>query len=193
MSPESDTDTSQVEGNASPEIKRAMQERMQFLRTKQFSQLTGEEVRVVETAFSTRLRLVEVSILPKAEEPEKLEGRVVFEVTADEYMVNQMEQLHGGCTAWLIDDCSTMPVYVLGLATIPGYTGKGGLSQALNVVYHSPALLGDKLRIVSTTLAAGSRTFSSRCEIWNTTRHRLVASAVHLKMEPRAAKAPAKL
>jgi acyl-coenzyme A thioesterase 13 len=74
-------DISQVEGNASPEIKRAMQKRMQFLQTRRLSHLTGEEVRVVET--STRLRLVDVSILSKAQEPKKLEGHVIFEVIAD--------------------------------------------------------------------------------------------------------------
>jgi len=192
MSPESDIDISQIEGNASPEIKREMQGAMQFLRAKQFSQPTGEEIRVIDSALFSRLRLIEISILPKAEEPEKLEGRVIFEVIADGYMANQIEQLHGGCTAWLIENCATMPIHVLGLAT-PGYAGRGGVSQALNIVYHSPALLGDKLRIVSTTLAAGNRTSSSRCEIWNTTRHRLVASAVQLKMEQLAVKAPAKL
>jgi hypothetical protein len=78
-----------------------------------------------------------------------------------------------------------MPIHVLGLATIPGYSGKNGSSVATNVDYHSPALLyvrkasadwfrcaeghvrGDKLRIVSvsTASAIGSPAFVSGCEV----------------------------
>ena len=65
---------------------------------------------------------------------------------------------------------------------------------------------GDHLRIVSTSISLGTRALSARCEvgrnlpsiikyskvlvaftqIWNETRHRLVASGVHIKMEPNA-------
>jgi len=70
---------------------------------------------------------------------------------------------------------------------------------------------GDKLRIVSTTLTLGSRALSARCEvrfllalwlhqliylaskIWNVTRHRLMASAVHIKMDSSESKLSVKL
>ncbi|KAJ8596744.1 hypothetical protein M405DRAFT_103141 [Rhizopogon salebrosus TDB-379] len=193
MNPTSDTDVSKVEGNISPEIKRAVLDSVQYLGTKQVSPSTGKQLRVFETELVSRLHLTEVSVLPKAEEPEKLEARVVFEVIADEYMANSNGHLHGGCTAMLIDNCSSIPIYVLGLATSAIYTDGGGVSQSLNIVYHSPASMGDKLRIVSTTLTVGNRALSSRCEVWSTTRHRLVASAVHIKMAPSEPKVSAKL
>jgi acyl-coenzyme A thioesterase 13 len=72
-------------------------------------------------------------------------------------MANSNGHLHGGCTAMLIDkhvsstrvqlqlpndwthSCSSIPIYVLGLATSAIYTSGGGVSQSLNIVYHSPA------------------------------------------------------
>jgi len=73
-----------------------------------------------------------------------------------------------------------MPIYVL-LASESG-RGVFGVSQSLNIVYHSPAFLyvlkstriyfplnrrvrGDKLRIVNTSMALGGRTLSCRCEV----------------------------
>lgn len=187
MKPGSDIDTSQVEGNASSEVKHKLLRALQSMQPSHISRLTGKPFRGFETEFASRLQLTEVSLLSKAEEPEKFEGRVVLQVIVDEEMLNVVKHMHGGCSAMMIDICSTMPIYVLGAST----SGHGvfGVSQSLNIVYHSPALWGDKLRIVSTTLAIGSRALSSRCEIWNVTRHRLVASAVHIKMVPSEPKA----
>ncbi|KAG1873621.1 HotDog domain-containing protein [Suillus subalutaceus] len=187
MKPGSDMDPSQVEGNASSEVKHTLLGALQSMRLSHISQSTDKPFRGFEAEFASRLQLTEVSILSKAEEPEKFEGRVVIQVTVDEEMLNSAKNMHGGCSAMMIDICSTMPIYVLGAST-SGY-GVFGVSQSLNIVYHSPALSGDKLRIVSTTLAVGSRALSSRCEIWNVTRHRLVASAVHIKMVPSEPKA----
>jgi len=64
-----------------------------------------------------------------------------------------------------------------------------GVSQSLNIVYRSPAILGDTLRIVNTSVTAGARAVSSRTEIWNATHHRLVASGVHVQMKPSEPKA----
>ncbi|KAG1806439.1 HotDog domain-containing protein [Suillus plorans] len=182
MKPGSDIDTSQVDGNASPEIKHRMLRALQSMRRS-----TGKPSSSFENKIASRMQLTEASILSKTEEPEKFEGRVVVQVIVDEELLNVDENIHGGCTAMIIDICSTMPIYVLGAST-SGH-GEFGVSQSLNIVYHSPALLGDKLRVVSTTLALGSRALSSRCEVWNVTRHRLAASAVHVKMVPSKPKA----
>jgi acyl-coenzyme A thioesterase 13 len=178
MKPRNDIDVSQVEGNASPEIKRAFLSTVQHLGTprQSNSRSTGELFRGFETELLSRLRLVDVSILPKAEEPEKVEGRIVFELIADggvlcflmtytqcsrrsSEMLSDYGTMHGGCTAMLIDQyvffystyvrlqlsnewihrCSSMSIYVLGLAT-SGY-GTLGVSLSLNTTYHSPALL----------------------------------------------------
>jgi len=130
-----------------------------------------------------RTQITEVSVLRKAEEPEKLEGRVVCELVVERDMLNGGERLHGGCSMFLIDICSTLPLSVL-REHQSAANNAGGVSQSINTIFHSPADLGDKLRIVSTTMALGGRIMSSACEIWNVTHHRLVASGVQLKMHP---------
>ncbi|EIW76237.1 hypothetical protein CONPUDRAFT_63918 [Coniophora puteana RWD-64-598 SS2] len=133
-----------------------------------------------EPRIADRPVLTEVSINPKAEEPKKDEGRVVYEVTVEEDMLNAGRILHGACIGQLIDNCSTMPIFLMGLAKngVP----EMGVSQAINISYHSPALLGEKLRIVSTTTVMNKQALSANCEVWNVTSNRLVASGTHTKM-----------
>lgn len=133
-------------------------------------------------AIGRRINLTEISINPNPNEPERRVCRVVAEIIVETDMVNGMGTLHGACAAYLIDDCSALPIAAYSLVT--GGSGSSGVSQALNIVYHSPAFLGDKLRVVSTSLAVGSRVMSACCEIWDDSRHRLVASGTHIKMEP---------
>ncbi|KAJ6542645.1 HotDog domain-containing protein [Mycena capillaripes] len=127
------------------------------------------------------LVVTEASIQKKAEEPLKQEGRVVCEIVVTEEMLNGGGNVHGGCSAFLIDVCSTMCLlaFQAGIHTV---------SQSLNIVYHSPATIGETLRIVNTTMTVGARALSARTEIWNATKHRLVASGVHIKMRPSEAK-----
>ncbi|KAJ7496791.1 hypothetical protein FB451DRAFT_1335185 [Mycena latifolia] len=106
------------------------------------------------------------SVQNKADEPRKKEGRVVCELIVTE------DGGGNGCSAFLIDHCSTLAL--LSISNMPN------VSQSLNIVYHSPAGLGDKLRIINTTITVGARAMS----IWNDTYHRLVASGVHIKMQP---------
>jgi acyl-coenzyme A thioesterase 13 len=81
--PGSDKDTSQVEGNASPEIKLTLLSALHFMKLSHVSQSTDKPFRGFEAEFASRLQLTEVSMLSKTEEPEKFEGRVVIQVTVD--------------------------------------------------------------------------------------------------------------
>ncbi|KAK7029396.1 hypothetical protein VNI00_014650 [Paramarasmius palmivorus] len=130
-----------------------------------------------------KMVLLEVSINKMVEEPMKEEGRVVFGLIVDEEMMNLADSLHGGCIAFLIDFCSSVALVALRTKQA-GPSNVVSVSQAMNVVYHSPAPLGDRLRIVNTTISAGARASSARTEIWSDTNHRLVASGVHIKMDP---------
>ncbi|KAG1801927.1 uncharacterized protein BJ212DRAFT_1253303, partial [Suillus subaureus] len=141
--------------------------------------------------FMSQLQLAEASVLPKAEEPDKLEGRTVLQVIVDEDMFNEVGTMHGGCLAMIIDMhvssthaclCSPMPIYVLRAST--GIYGIFGVQQSLNIVFHPPAVLGNQLRVMSTTLTLGSWARSGHCEVWNVMRSRLVASAVYTNMVP---------
>ncbi|KAI6034864.1 hypothetical protein F5J12DRAFT_1843 [Pisolithus orientalis] len=201
-------DVSLIGGNVSTEVKQAFFDVL----CEQIKKVNAEGVKGFEPEIASRTLWKEMSVLKKAEEPGKLEGRIVYEITVEEDMINGNGALHGGCSALLIDNCSTMPMALLSLVT----TGHAefGVSKSLNVLYHAPAMVyvqlpinlpvrthypsfpffrGDRLRIVSTTLSCGSRVLTSRCEIWDATNHRLIASGVHTKMPGSALKSSAKL
>ncbi|KAH8112374.1 hypothetical protein DFH11DRAFT_1785422 [Phellopilus nigrolimitatus] len=118
---------------------------------------------------------------------------VLAEVVVDKSMVNGNGMMHGGCIAYLIDKlrvppCGSTPLVVLGL--LRGRNGVG-VTQALNILYHAPAPIADPkfrgttLEIVSTSLALGGRSMTARCEIFDKSTGRLVASAFINKMEPK--------
>ncbi|TFK69434.1 Thioesterase/thiol ester dehydrase-isomerase, partial [Pluteus cervinus] len=171
--------TSEISGNAPEEVK-------ELLASANYVPQANQPPTFADSIIK-RTKTVEVSVVNKAEEPTRKEGRVVCEVLVEEDMTNGYGSVHGGCLALLIDQCSTMALYALQMSTVgePFF----GVSQSLNIVYHSPALLGDTLRIVNTTMTVGSRAVSVRAEVWSKTYHRLVASGVHIKMQPSSEKA----
>ncbi|KAJ6542641.1 HotDog domain-containing protein [Mycena capillaripes] len=122
------------------------------------------------------LVLTHASVQNNPEEPLKKEARVVCGIVVAEDMLNGGGNIHGGCSAYLIDLCSSFCFMILQRGM--------HVSQSLNIVHHSPATLGEKLRIINTTMTVGTRVMSARTEIWNATQHRLVASGVHIKMRP---------
>ncbi|KDQ64054.1 hypothetical protein JAAARDRAFT_27682 [Jaapia argillacea MUCL 33604] len=164
--------TSEIPGTAPPSIK---QTTYQWLHTISFLGGFGSDI-------AKRLVLSEVGIRKVEDEVGKEECRVVCEVDVTPDMLNGAGNMHGGCSAYLVDMCSSLPISAFN--EYKNNISSSGVSQAINMVYHSPASLGDKLRIVSTTMSVGARVMSCRCEIWNATHRRLVASGVHIKMEP---------
>ncbi|KAF9261912.1 hypothetical protein L218DRAFT_960866 [Marasmius fiardii PR-910] len=173
-----DLDISHVFGNAPDEIKRiiAYPTISMLPIDGQYENGTGYSDEVAK-----RIVVTEVSILSHPEEPSKSIGRVVCELKVHEDMINRSRTVHGGCSAYLVDVCSSLALTALALANVGTVDH---VSQSLNMVYHSPAAVGDKLRVVNTTMTMGSRAMSARTEIWNETHHRLVASGVHIKMQP---------
>ncbi|KIM57943.1 hypothetical protein SCLCIDRAFT_1218995 [Scleroderma citrinum Foug A] len=127
------------------------------------------------------LELVDVSILPKADEPLRQEARVVLETTVTDEMLDSYGKMHGACIIHLVDICSTLPVIAMSHAQ--GGAGSPGVSQNISTVFHAPASLGDKLKLVTTSKTVGPHTASAQIDIWDTTHHRLVASATQVKME----------
>ncbi|KAH7926796.1 hypothetical protein BV22DRAFT_1008275, partial [Leucogyrophana mollusca] len=132
------------------------------------------------------MKLTEVSIQQKPAEPKRKEAEVVVEMVVTEDMLNSSGKMHGGCIIFLVDICSTLPVIALSHAT--DGIGKPGVSQGINTIYHAPASLGDKLRLINTSMTLGGRTMTARIEIWDVTHHRLVASATQVKMDASEAK-----
>ncbi|KAL4076376.1 hypothetical protein J3A83DRAFT_2194478 [Scleroderma citrinum] len=142
------------------------------------------------TGFGTRttkaLKLVDVSILPKVDEPLRQEARVVLEMTVTDEMLDLGGKLHEACITHLVDICSTFPVVALSHAQ--GGAGSPGVSQNINTVFHAATGLGDKLKLVTTSKTVGPHVSSAQIDIWDTTHHRLVASATQVKMEGSASK-----
>lgn len=137
-----------------------------------------------EGRFGTRtaksLKLVEVSILPKIDEPKRQEARIILETTVKEDMLNLAGNIHGACITYLVDICSTLPIMALSRAQ--GGEGLPGVSQHIDIIFHAPASLGDKLKLITTTITVGGRTASSRIDLWDVTHHRLIASGTQIKM-----------
>ncbi|KAF5333617.1 hypothetical protein D9611_002767 [Ephemerocybe angulata] len=176
-------DVSAISGNAPVEVKEFVGDVSGI-----FANNTEHQGPLFGEAIQDRLRVTEVSINQKAEAPKKLEGRVVIETIIEEDMLNGGGNIHGGCSAFLIDICSTLALAALSLATTQKLAFT--VSQSLNVVYHSPAGLGDHIRIVNQTLTLGARAQSVRSEIWSVTHGRLVASGTHIKLQPSSPPSP---
>ncbi|KAL5498023.1 hypothetical protein ACEPAH_2954 [Sanghuangporus vaninii] len=122
------------------------------------------------------------SIEPNGHSASSATATVIAELIVDKSMVNGNGMMHGGCLAYLIDNCGSVPLIILGV--VRGRNGVG-VTQALNILFHAPAPLGSRLEIISTSLALGGRSMTSRCEILDKTTGRLVASAFINKMEPK--------
>ncbi|KJA29567.1 hypothetical protein HYPSUDRAFT_60425 [Hypholoma sublateritium FD-334 SS-4] len=173
-------DVSHISGNVPPHIKRALSNPKAFYESRLERKIEGP---VFFEGIQERLLVKEISVRPKSADAANFEGRVVVELDVEEDMVNTNGQLHGGCSATLFTTCSTLalhvPVMFHSKEPNPYY---GAVSQSLNVIFHSPAQITDRIRVVATTLELGARSHSVTVEIWNMTHHRLVASGSEVKV-----------
>ncbi|KAF8076894.1 hypothetical protein FPV67DRAFT_1473057 [Lyophyllum atratum] len=149
------TDVSHIRGNVSDDEKRlALKILAHFVSTREKSY--GADV-------GQRLKMVEVNVWGR--DSPGAYGETVFEVEVEKDMCNIFGTLHGACAAYMIDPCSVSSLIVLGNAT--GVDGTG-VSQSMNLMWHQPAHLGMKLRIVSTSVFIHGRVRSARCEVGRT-------------------------
>ncbi|GJE97118.1 PaaI family thioesterase [Phanerochaete sordida] len=128
----------------------------------------------------SRLQVTEANILEDASLPGRREARLVFEIDVTPDMCNALQAMHGGCTATFVDVCTFMARNLVPTNADPVMT----VSLALNVVYHAPAPLGSRLRIICSSVSKGSRVITSRAEIYDVTHGRIVASGTHIKVPP---------
>ncbi|KAJ6461374.1 hypothetical protein C8R45DRAFT_1028178 [Mycena sanguinolenta] len=141
-------------------------------------------------AVGRATRFVEMSVRPVEGEAQAESGRTktqrmeavtVAEVAVTKQMLNGAGMLHGACATYLIDNCASTPLVVLGI--LNGTNGVG-VTQGMNVLFHAPAPVGSILRITSSSITMGSRIMSARCEITDKSTSRVVASAFLNKMQP---------
>lgn len=165
-------DPTQIQGNLSPEQKQLQANIFAF-----FIDGAGAAASGYGASLGKRVKYVSMNI-------EKVEGRGfqaegVCEVTVTEDMVNVFKALHGGCSAYLIDLCSSAPLISLGI-----YEGNdmSGVSQSMNIIYHSSAKLGSELRIISNSISNQGKIRAARCEIRDKKTDALLVSAIHTKV-----------
>jgi len=116
-------------------------------------------------SVADRLQIVEL------ERTAQGDSRAVCTITVEQDMVNGAMNLHGACSAYLIELCTKLAIAL----HAPGTAN----TQGLNVVYHAPAVLGAPLRVICTTRGrADGSTVSGSAEIWDTENKRLVASGL---------------
>ncbi|PBK76101.1 uncharacterized protein ARMOST_13446 [Armillaria ostoyae] len=128
------------------------------------------------------VKFVDINVDRRLEHHGRLEATTIAEVVVSKNMLNGAGMLHGGCITYLIDNT---PLVVLGL--VQGVNGVG-VTQGMNVLFHSPASLGARIRIISSSVSLGGRVMTSRCEIINKDTGRIIASAFLNKMQPNMSK-----
>ncbi|KAI9569364.1 HotDog domain-containing protein [Boletus coccyginus] len=170
-------DASQIQGNVSAHVK-------QLILNTFIAYGAGDE-ECFGHHVAKAVKFVDISAYDSKERHGRMEATTTAEVAVAKNMLNGAGMLHGGCLAFLIDNCCSTPLVALGL--IQNVNGVG-VTQAMNVVFHSPAPAGSCLRIISTSIAMGGRIMSARCEVINKGTGNVVASAYLNKMQPAISK-----
>ncbi|KAI6112392.1 hypothetical protein EDD17DRAFT_1830099 [Pisolithus thermaeus] len=167
-------DVSQISGNVTPQTK-------QLILNTFMAYGAGDEGCFGHTVAKS-VKFVDMSVSKREEKHGRMDATTVAEVVVTKSMLNGAGMLHGGCVAFLIDNT---PLVALGLLQ---NVNAVGVTQAMNILFHSPAPGGSCLRIISTSVAMGSRVMSARCEVIEKRTGRIVASAHLNKMQPSMAK-----
>ncbi|KAG1752073.1 HotDog domain-containing protein [Suillus lakei] len=170
-------DASQIQGNVSPYVK-------QLILNTFIAYGAGDE-HCFGHSVAKAVKFVDISAHESHEKQGRMEATTVAEILVSKSMLNGAGMLHGGCLAFLIDNCCSTPLVALGL--IQNINGVG-VTQSMNIMFHSPAPVGSCLRIISTSIAMGGRIMSARCEVINKKTGGVVASAYLNKMQPTISK-----
>lgn len=170
-------DASQIQGNVSPYIKQ--------LTLNTFVAYGAGDEYCFGHSVAKAVKFVDISAHGSHEKQGRMEATTVTEIVVSKSMLNGAGMLHGGCLAFLIDNCCSTPLVALGL--IQNINGVG-VTQSMNIMFHSPAPSGSCLRIISTSVAMGGRIMSARCEVINKKTGSVVASAYLNKMQPTTSK-----
>jgi len=139
-------DVSHIGGNVSSHVK-------QLILNTYMAYGAGDE-NCFGHAVAKAVKFVDVNVSKSEEKQGRMEATTVAEVIVTKNMLNGAGMLHGGCMAFLIDkyaylglnlleltsfpSCCSTPLVALGL--LQNINGVG-VTQAMNVLFHSPAPL----------------------------------------------------
>ncbi|XP_003416523.1 acyl-coenzyme A thioesterase 13 [Loxodonta africana] len=101
-------------------------------------------------------------------------GKVICEMKVEEEHTNQLGTLHGGLTATLIDNISTLALICTG-------NGLPGVSVDLNISYMSPAKMGEDILITAYVLKQGKTLAFASVDLTNKATGKLIAQGRHTK------------
>ncbi|KAF8192020.1 hypothetical protein K438DRAFT_1830421, partial [Mycena galopus ATCC 62051] len=125
----------------------------------QFGYAVGRATRFVDMSVSESVERTGRTV--ERSNSGRMEAETVAEVAVTKQMLNGAGMLHGGCVTYLIDNCASTPLVLLGV--LSGTNGVG-VTQGMNVLFHAPAPVGSLLRVTSSSISMGSRVMSARCE-----------------------------
>ncbi|XP_058141300.1 acyl-coenzyme A thioesterase 13 [Dasypus novemcinctus] len=101
-------------------------------------------------------------------------GKVICEMKVEEQHANKMGTLHGGLTATIIDNIST-------LALLCTERGLPGVSVDMNITYMSPAKIGEDIVITAHVLKQGKTLAFASVDLTNKATGKLIAQGRHTK------------
>ncbi|KAI0092118.1 hypothetical protein BDY19DRAFT_928382 [Irpex rosettiformis] len=138
-------------------------------------------------ATYAKMEAVEMSVEESENAPGKIvQAQLTFELDTTEDMCNVSENLSGGCIMSLLDCSALVTCRLLALHIDPSVPLHVSLNIGANI--HGSASLGSRLRIICTTMSIDTQTTSSKVEIFDKTKGRLVATGWNTKMLPSASK-----
>ena len=82
-------------------------------------------------------------------------GRIVVEMMVTEGMSNQMGNMHGGCAATILDNVTSMVMYLHTTGQLGDPWSMLGVSQSIQIIYTAPAPVGEYIDIECTSLSVG--------------------------------------
>lgn len=107
-------------------------------------------------------------------------GKLTAELTVEKEHTNRGGTLHGGLTATLVDQLSTLSMF----SFAENSEFVAGVSVDLSVKYLNPASIGDVLLIEASTLKRGRQVAFLNVDFTNKSTGKLVARGSHVKYMP---------
>lgn len=82
-------------------------------------------------------------------------GRIIVEMMVSESMSNQLGNLHGGCAATILDNITSMVLYLHTTGQFGDSWSVLGVSQSIQIIYTAPAPVGEYIDIECVSLSVG--------------------------------------